>query len=405
MKKLILSIIVVFIGLSGISQVNPQPFGKGINIVGKDGSYTMKFGIRFQTLYSNEWTVRQDELGNIGDYKSNFLIRRARLKFNGYVLNPKVKYKIELGLSNRDIGGANKSEHNYAPKFILDAFIDWNFYKNFSLKFGQSKLPGNRERVISSANLQFVDRSRLNSRFNIDRDFGLQLKHHFTIGENFIIKEAFAFTQGEGRNITMGNQGGFDYTFRVELLPFGKFQSKGDYVSSAIKLEEKPKLAIGFTYDINDGAVKERGQNGSFIMDSGGNYVGKTLNTFFADFMFKYKNLSVLGEYAIKDTDDGSPHVFEGNDIIGTYYLGTGLNIQAGWMFDNHVEIAGRYTSINTDIAIANSEKEYTLAMSKFFVGHKLKVQGDISYRNKFYETGTQVNDKLYWRMQFDIHF
>ena len=57
----------------------------------------------------------------------------------------------------------------------------WNFHENFELWVGQTKLPGNRERVISSANLQQVDRSLLNSRFNIDRDFGFQLRHHFNL--------------------------------------------------------------------------------------------------------------------------------------------------------------------------------------------------------------------------------
>jgi phosphate-selective porin OprO and OprP len=33
---------------------------------------------------------------------------------------------------------------------VLDAVAKWNFAENFSLWFGQAKLPGNRERVISS---------------------------------------------------------------------------------------------------------------------------------------------------------------------------------------------------------------------------------------------------------------
>ena len=37
---------------------------------------------------------------------------------------------------------------------ILDAYLKWNFYKNFEIWAGQTKLRGNRERVISSQNLQ-----------------------------------------------------------------------------------------------------------------------------------------------------------------------------------------------------------------------------------------------------------
>ena len=371
----------------------------------------MRFGIRFQTLAINNWEVRNDDLGNIGNHSSNFLIRRSRLKFDGYAFTSKLKYKIELGLSNRDIGGGNASQVNYASRVILDAYLDWNFYKNFSFKLGQFKLPGNRERVISSANLQFVDRSLLNSRYNIDRDVGFIVKHHFKIGKSFIINEAIALSQGEGRNITAGNLGGYDYTFRVEMLPFGKFSSKGDYVGAAIKYEEKPKLAIGVTYDINDKAVRKRGNQGSFIIDSEGNYAGRTLYTFFADMMFKYKNLSVMAEYAFKNTDDGTPYVIDSynGDNLGPFSIGSGLNVQAGWMFENNVELAGRYTTSALNPAAGVDQNQYTIGVSKYVVGHKLKVQGDLSYTQNSVENNTSQNsgknDGLMWRMQVDIHF
>ncbi|NOQ72414.1 MAG: porin [Crocinitomix sp.] len=413
MKKLA-SVLVLLLILQGASaQYNPQKFGKGINVVGKDSTFTMRFGIRFQTLMSANWDVRDDDFGFVEDLSSNFLIRRSRLKFDGYAFSPKLKYKMEFGLTNRDMGGGIDAEHNNAPRFILDAYVDWNFYGNFSLKAGQGKLPGNRERVISSANLQMVDRSRLNSRYNIDRDIGVQLKHHFKIGNNFIVKEVASLSQGEGRNLTANNIGGYDYTFRVEMLPFGKFQSKGDYVGAAIKREDNPKLALGFTYDINDRAARERGQGGSFIYNADGSYGNaKTLNTVFADLMFKYKGLSIMAEYANKTTADGTADVYDNVDtslVVGTYYIGSGLNIQAGWMFKNNVEVSGRYTMITPDVGVSNNETEYTLGLSKYFVGHKLKVQTDLSYRQNGFANSTAVNlgkdDILFWRLQMDIHF
>ena len=150
------------------------------------------------------------------------LIRRSRLKFDGFAFSPKLKYKVELGLSNRDQSGASQFTSN-APRYILDAVLKWNFAKNFVLWFGQTKLPGNRERVISSANMQQVDRSLLNSRFNIDRDIGFQLRHKFNLTDTFLVKEILSIAQGEGRNITTGNLGGYQYTTRVELFPFGDF--------------------------------------------------------------------------------------------------------------------------------------------------------------------------------------
>ncbi len=156
-------------------QINAPKFGKGLfNLVGKDSTWSMKIGLRFQTLATSKWDVNN----GLTNPQSSILIRRARLKFDGFAYSPKLKYKIELGFSNRDESGASKYTSN-APRQILDAVLKWNFYDNFVLWAGQTKLPGNRERVISSANLQQVDRSLLNSRVNIDRDIGIQLRHHF----------------------------------------------------------------------------------------------------------------------------------------------------------------------------------------------------------------------------------
>ena len=126
------------------------------------------------------------------------------------------------------------------------------------MNYGQVKqnLPGNIERVVSSANLQLIDRSLLNSKFNIDRDMGVQLRHKIKLGGNWITREKFSISQGEGRNITEGNIGGLQYTSRLELLPFGEFSSKGDYSQGDLKREKSIKAMFGFTYDINKNAVK-----------------------------------------------------------------------------------------------------------------------------------------------------
>ena len=151
-------------------EISAPKFGKGLmNISGKDSTWSMNFSARVQYLTSTTW---QEEGGSYGGPESNSLIRRSRLKFKGFAYDPKLTYKIELALSNRDISGGSFFTSD-APRIILDAVVIWNFYKNWSIQFGQTKLPGNIERVISSAKLALVDRSLLNSKFNIDRDFGL----------------------------------------------------------------------------------------------------------------------------------------------------------------------------------------------------------------------------------------
>jgi hypothetical protein len=55
---------------------------------------------------------------------------------------------------------------------------------------------------------------------------GVQLRHHFKIGKKFIVQESFAMSQGEGRNLVQDNLGGYQWTTRLEVLPFGKFKVK-----------------------------------------------------------------------------------------------------------------------------------------------------------------------------------
>jgi hypothetical protein len=378
-------------------------FGKGLyNVVSKDGSWSMKFGMRFQTLYVGENDIH--ETNGIQPGTSTFLIRRARLKFGGHVLTSKLKYKVELGLSNKDLGKVS-SNTNLAPRMILDAVLKWKFYKNFELWAGQTKLPGNRERVISSANMQFVDRSRLNKVFNIDRDMGMQLRHHFTIGKQFIVKEMFSVSQGEGRNLVQDNLGGLQYTGRIEFLPFGKFAGKGDYIGASIKREAKPKLALGFTYDYNDRAVKSRSNMGSYMVDASGanadGFFHSNITTFFADMMFKYQGLSIMGEYAYRDASVVN-HFSADSTSSASVEVGNGLNLCVGYMFKNNWELAARYTQITpADVTGDESDQQYTLALSRYIVGHALKVQGDVSYST---ETNNPTSGLMY-RLQIDIHF
>ena len=398
MKKF-LAFLIAILGFLNYTnaQFKSYKFGDGIKVTAEDSTFYMRFGFRFQNLATAAWEDTDAET----DFSSNFLVRRSRLKFDGFAYTPKLKYKLELGLSNRDIGGGTGSEFNRASNVILDAFVRWNFAKNWVLQFGQAKLPGNRERVVSSGNLQLVDRSRLNSRYNIDRDVGLQLRNDFTLGQNFVVKEIVAFSQGEGRNVTGGHFGGFSYTFRLELLPFGTFMSNGDYIGSAIKREPKPKLSIGLTYDINKNSVRERGRLGRFITDEFGNHVGKDVQAFFADFVFKYQGWCITGEFADKGTKDGIPTVLDiNNNVIGTFYHGSALALQAGYMFDSNVEIVLRYTGMNPDELVANDEVRWTLGLNKFIVGHKLKLQTDLTSINV--DGGS---NEIVWRTQMDVHF
>jgi phosphate-selective porin OprO/OprP len=401
MKLRILSLAITLFAITSVQsqEISDTSFGKGlINFVAKDSSFSVKFAPRFQVRSMSSW----DHDGS--QYISpehNFIVRRSRLKFDGFAYSPKLKYKLELGLSNRDISGANEFNRN-TPRYILDAVIMWKFSKNWELWAGQTKLPGNVERVVSSANLQLIDRSLLNSRFNIDRDLGIQIRHKSNLGGAFLMREKFAISQGEGRNVTEGNEGGLQYTARLEFLPFGAFKSKGDYSQSDLKREATSKLMVGFTYNFNENAVRERGFAGDYMIRTDETIFETNQTTIFVDAMFKHNGFSFMGEYAKRTADSVIATEADGITPTGDIVLtGNALNLQAGYLFKNNYEIAGRFTTLDYEtITETLPSKQYTLGFNRFLVGHKLKVQSDLSYT-----TLDGQKNNITFRLGFDIHF
>src|SRR5687767_14762604 len=61
------------------SQDKPKKntFGEGIRVLNADSTFSMKFGVRIQSLYQGDLNLESDE------YVDGFQIRRSRLKFDG----------------------------------------------------------------------------------------------------------------------------------------------------------------------------------------------------------------------------------------------------------------------------------------------------------------------------------
>jgi len=390
---------VVLINSIFAQEISDTKFGKGvINFIAKDSSFSVKFAPRIQSRYQSQWDYSGEDYD---EAELNFLVRRARLKFGGFAFTPKLKYKIELGLSNRDLSGASVYNRN-TPRYILDAVVMWNFHENFELWAGQTKLPGNIERVVSSANLQLIDRSILNSKFNIDRDMGVQLRHKIKLGGNWITREKFSVSQGEGRNITEGNIGGLQYTSRLELLPFGEFSSNGDYSQGDLKREKTIKAMFGFTYDINKNAVKNRSNMGSYMTRLDGGFFETDITTVFLDGVIKYYGFAITGEYANRNADTIEALEADGTTKTGAVVgAGSAFNFQGSYLFKNNVEMTIRYTKVDfQEVTRLSDLKQITYGISKYVMGHSLKIQADLSFSQS-----NSTKDYLLFRTGFDLHF
>ncbi len=366
-------------------------FGKGLPFYGADSSFYLKFSTRIQNKYMAEGPVKKGLTSD--DLSSNFMVRRARLKFSGFAYHPDLRYKMEFGLSNSDLDKVSSHTAN-ASNVILDAVLKWDVHDNLSLWAGQTKLPGNRERVISSQELQFVDRSLVNANYTLDRDVGIQVHHHFHLGP-LLIRDIYAISQGEGRNIVTGNHGGYNYTGRLEVLPFGAFSNDGDYVAAAVYREESPKLSIAASYDLNQNAIREEGQTGSFLPFQ------RDLGYTVVDLIFKYGGFSLMSEYAQRMAN--YPVMWDQNgEAIASFNTGEGFMVQSGYIFKNDLEVAGRFTTITPETITGRAKvNEYTLGVSRYVVGHDLKVQADLSY----IEESTAPDPHLRFRLQTELSF
>lgn len=360
-------------------------FGKGLKFNTEDDSFYLKFRTRIQPRWDFEKT-EESEVKNQGK------VKRARLKFDGYFINPDLRFKIEYDV----VGG-----------YVRDAMVKYNVstesFGDFDFWFGQGKLPGNRERVVSSANLQFVDRSVFNKYFNLDRDNGIQLHHNFSIG-NVLIRDRYAISSGNGILENKKSEG-LAYTSKIEVLPMGKFTKKGDYVSADVYREKSPKLSITGFASYNSDSYKSRGQLGEEMFENLGGLDGDSeliksdLLSLGADMLFKYKGFSFaceVGERRVLDSD-----AKESDTYIG--YGGFGSNIQSGYVFKNMWELSGRYAFVDSYSSNNYNIKDYTLGISKYIVYNAFKIQADFTYRET--EKESKLLESTIARLQIEMQF
>mgnify|MGYP005677217347 FL=1 len=82
MKKVFSAILLVTISFTYTTAqqaVNEISFGKGLlNYVSSDSTFSIKFAPRFQSRFNTIWSHNGSEYG---EAESQFLIRRARLRF------------------------------------------------------------------------------------------------------------------------------------------------------------------------------------------------------------------------------------------------------------------------------------------------------------------------------------
>lgn len=360
-----------------------------------DTSLSIKFNARMQ----NRLEVNNQFSEGLAPSSAEFLVRRFRLKSNGFLISPRLEYKLEIAFSKRDVSPALGEWGNN----LLDAYITYAITPEFSVRFGQGKLPGNRQRVISSGNLALVDRSPANSNFNLDRDVGLTLGYEKELGQSEI-RYYVAFTNGEGRNIVSSRYApnkaeiNMAVTQRLEFLPFGDFTKGGDYFEADLVREPNPKLSVAGGYYYNHDAIRAQGQLGSRLL------APRDINSPFADMIFKYKGFSLMAEYLQMGSQN--PITREGEEAVAVRD-GSGYMVQSGYVWPSYWGIAARYSEVNPTVEVLDfqqAESEAVFGISKYLNGHTIKIQSDISYLTDK-EAAPEFQNYWRFRLQMEMGF
>lgn len=359
--------------------------GKGIAYRSPGGNFSLTMRLRMQNRiglsFDRDFDFRELEAR----------VKRLQVKLTGYVWSPKLVYNIQLGFAGHAANARSNSN------IVGDAILYYHPSPAWSIGLGQAKIQANRAQITSSGLLQFVDRSIVNGEFNADRDFGFFVQYDLPRDEGFTFTAKSSVTLGEGRNWGRSTNGGLVYTRRLELYPLGRFKDKGESSEGDLAHEEEVRILLACAFSYNHKAVRTQGQRGDLLPDG----TSRNFGNWYADFLLKYRGFSFCTDFMGRTC---RRPLFD--DEARTWiYTGWGFNAQAGYVIRKKWEVALRNSMLFPGGKVqprAGYERrsQTSLGVSRYLVGHAVKMQADLSYNHRVRAVG---NDYARWALVFQL--
>jgi len=347
------------------------------------------------------------ELGN------DTQIRTLRLWLRGHVLDPHVRYGIQLAFGGNDFetlrvttrgpsGDATSAVTNPSP--IFDAFLELTHLRDLTLRVGQFFVPFDRARTIREFALQSVDRAEVVRELTLDRDVGLAIYSNDLFGWGGRLGYQLGVFGGDGRNRFGTREPGFLYVARVSVRPMGSFDEdvEGDLARTA-----EPRLMVGGAFAFDHQTDRRRATTGDpyeayslpVSLDGApaeprGSVTFDTLHAA-GDLAFKWQGFYLLAEVVWRQATAPSRAVtFErgGDTVTSTLFArdAWGGLVQTSYATSTlldlfQLEVWARYEQMEA-IGPTDPELIATLAargrglaggLNAYFNGHALKVQLD----------------------------
>jgi len=336
-------------------------FGRGVTFRTEDGRFSLNIRGRIQARVTVSEQPERPQ--------TEFQIRRMRLALQGNFLGEDLRYNIQLAFSNLD------TEPDLRVP-LRDAYVTWQGVRDLNVRFGQMKVPYGRQRVVSSASLQFADRSVAVGELNLDRDVGVVAFSRDLFGLGRRLTYDLGVFGGDGRNRLTEDFGAL-YAARLQFQPFGEFDDLAE--ADTLRLD-RPRLAVAVS-----GAYNQRSRRARSTF---GDTYSEPFDQLHAavDLLFKWRGLSLQAE-ALYRRADADSHVV-GADSMGQSIRewsrsGLGYYVQAGCLLTSHAEVAARWGEVFPDAGTSPTlrrSRELGGALSWYFQRHDFKLQADYFY-------------------------
>lgn len=370
--------------------------GDGITFTSPAGSLSISPTLR--TVFSLNTT--NDDLSRL---HSGFAIERARLTMVANIFDRKLRLVTRLNLpANNQSATTGSRSFNTT---LQEAYFEYRPGPDHSFNIGlRADYIDTRELRVQGENLGFLDRSAVSASFDGIFDYGVRYKGNLKLGGRHLLRPYVSITTGDSRASLQKNFGGFRYGIRLDYLPFDRFSRGGEYYMEDLYRESKPRLVIGVVWNYNDGASSAMGTNGGRWI-YGDSYQATLLpkqTKWIVDYLFKYSGFYSMGSYVMTraTVPGGIAGEFRLNGSFIPYSstqtpeqtdglvrsrlnLGSGLNLQGGYVFASDVAAGVRYSSLKSDAAsaaFAGYNRFYSLVVTKYISDHNLKVQAQFGF-------------------------
>lgn len=335
-----------------------------------DGNFNLNLYGYVQMRYAFDHQPSTIGLGGDGSTDTwGASVRRVKMYFEGHVVDPTWKYKIEMVSSQ---GSAASFDDLYIEKKLADGL---------DLRTGQFKVPFMRETLISDSVTELTDRSGLEGFFSAGRAAGVQLaweteQLRLTGGffNGFEVKSGY-FNSGSMRNIAWDSTKIAQYAFaaRAEWKPVGKWSQFKDTTGWRT---DGTGLMIGVA-----GEVEKK--------DNTQGTAGGATNPFVvaatADVSVEFAGANLLSYFVYRQVNPETAGLANSNQW--------GFLIQGGYFLSDSVEAVVRYEYGDADtnpndnapaLTMLNNGYAYdsalTFGINWYISGQKVKLAWDIGY-------------------------